>query len=302
MATENFGFPSSGVRCAATHVRAATDALAGPGGRPAIVMANGFGGTLDTGLLDFAGPLATAGFDVLAFDYRGFGASDGQPRQNVAFRRQREDYRAAVAVARGLAGVDPDRIILWGTSYSGGHAIVVAARDRRIAAVVSMNPATDGLATLAQLVRHAGVGQLSRAAWHGLRDAIGAVFGREPHHVPIVGPPRSSALMTTPGAEAAYLSIAGPSWRNEVCARTALEVGFNRPTAYAGRLDCPMLMQVGSHDLVAPPAAARRAARRAGSRARLLEYPIDHFDFYASPWRERILADQIAFLVGHFGN
>lgn len=289
-------FTSRGVRCAAWHLPALIDALAGPRGNPAIVMANGFGGTRDTGLLTFAGPFAAAGFDVLVFDYRGFGASDGAPRQDVSFRRQREDYHAAIAVARQLPGVDLERIALWGTSYSGGHALAVAAQDRRIAAIVSMNPATDGVATLWSMVRHAGLGKLLRAAGNGLRDVARAIAKRSPYHVPIVGALESAALMTTSGAEAAYTSIAGPTWRNEVCARTALEVGFNRPTIYARRLACPMLMQVGANDRVAPPGAARRAAMRAGHLAELREYPLDHFDFYAEPWQKQVVAEQIEFL------
>ena len=55
-------------------------------------------------------------------------------RQNVDHRRHREDYHAAIATARGLAGVDPDRIVLWGSSYSGGHVVAVAAEDPQVPA------------------------------------------------------------------------------------------------------------------------------------------------------------------------
>ncbi|WP_374729523.1 alpha/beta hydrolase [Caballeronia calidae] len=133
-------FNSNGVRCAAWHVSARSGALAGLAGRPCVVMANGFGGTRDTGLLGFANAFADAGLDAFVFDYRGFGASEGTPRQDISVRRQRQDYDAAVAAARHLPGVDRNRIALWGTSYSAGHCIVVAAHDRRIAAVVSMTP------------------------------------------------------------------------------------------------------------------------------------------------------------------
>ena len=68
-------FYSHGVRCAAWHLPAETDALTGESGRPCVVMAHGFSGTKDTALLGFAGPFAAAGLDVLVFDYRGFGES-----------------------------------------------------------------------------------------------------------------------------------------------------------------------------------------------------------------------------------
>jgi pimeloyl-ACP methyl ester carboxylesterase len=93
--------------------------------------------------------------------------------------------------------------------------------------------------------------------------------------VPIVGPSGSAAIISTPGAETAYRSISGPTWHNEVCARTALGVAFNRPTAYAAQIGCPLLVQVGDNDAVAPPAAARAAAAKAGSRAEVRSYPGD---------------------------
>ncbi|MFF5034854.1 hypothetical protein [Nocardia salmonicida] len=91
-------------------------------------------------------------------------------------------------------------------------------------------------------------------------------------------------------------SIAGPTWRSEVCARTALEIGLNRPTTFVGRVSCPILLEIGSNDSVAPPAAARRAAQKVESRAQVLEYPLDHFDVYDGPWQKQALSDQLRFL------
>lgn len=260
-------------------------------------MANGFGGTRDTGLLAFAEPFADAGIDTFVFDYRGYGDSEGAPRQDISVRRQRQDYHAAVAAARHLPGVDPERVAVWGTSYSGGHVVAVAAQDRRIAAAVAMNPATDGIAALRQIVGYAGLGQLMHATRHGLRDLAASLLRRAPHYVPVVGRPGSFALMTAPGAEQAYTAMAGPTWRNEVCARTALRVASNRPIAFAGRVACPVLLQIGTNDQIAPPGAARRTATKAGPWAQALEYPIDHFDFYDGSWRKQMLADQLDFLT-----
>jgi uncharacterized protein len=294
---KNLTFPSHGINCAAWHIPARTDALAGAAGRPCVVMGNGFGGTRDTGLLEFAEPFADAGIDAFVFDYRGYGDSEGEPRQHVSVRGQRQDYHAAVAAARNLPGVDLDRIALWGTSYAGGHVIAVAAQDRRVAAIIAMNPATDGLAALAQLASYAGVGPLMRVVAHGVRDVGQALTKRAPHHIPVVAQPGSLAAISTPGAEEAYTAMAGPTWRNEMCARSALAVGFNRPITQASRLACPILVQVGTNDRVAPPNAARRAAKKAGYWTHLCEYPIDHFDFYQEPWQQQVLADQLEFLT-----
>ncbi len=110
-------FPSHGVRCEAWHLPARSATFTTEAGRPCVVMAHGFGATRDSGLLPFAEQFADLGLDVLVFDYRGFGTSDtprGGQRQDVDHRRHREDYHAALAAARDLEGVDPDRIVLWG--------------------------------------------------------------------------------------------------------------------------------------------------------------------------------------------
>ncbi|MDE2420102.1 MAG: alpha/beta fold hydrolase [Gammaproteobacteria bacterium] len=290
-------FMSHGVRCAAWHIPAKSNALVNAAGRPCIIMASGFGGTRDTGLLDFAKPFAEAGIDAFVFDYRGFGASEGTLRQNVSYMHQREDYIAAIDAVRKLQDVDPNRIALWGTSYSGGHIVAVAAQDPRIAAVVSMTPAMDGLAALLQIRRYAGMSPLIRAVAHGLRDLGCKLTGHTPHLIPIVGQPGSTAMISTPGAEAGYIAVSGETWRNEVCARTALEVVYNRPITFATRIKCPMLVQVGTHDQVAPPNSARQTAKLAGAYAQLIEYPVDHFDVYAGQWQQTLLNDQIIFLT-----
>lgn len=295
-------FTSGGVACAAWHLPASSSAFADAHGRPCVVMAHGFGGTRDSGLLRYAEPLAEAGVDALVFDYRGFGDSAGEPRQLVSFGRQRKDYRAAVAAARSLPGVDPERIVLWGTSYSGGHAVAVAATDARIAAVIALTPAIDGVALVAHLVRTAGPVHLPRLSGHGMRDIARALTRRRPHRVAVAGPAGSAAIITAPGAAEGFRAIAGPSARNEVCARAALEAAFNRPTRLVGRLRCPLLVQVASRDQVAPPAAARRAAARAGARADVREYALDHFDVYDGIWQRRVLADQLDFLSRTLGS
>ncbi|MDR7086698.1 pimeloyl-ACP methyl ester carboxylesterase [Aeromicrobium panaciterrae] len=294
---QDVSFESNGVTCRAWHFAAATDEIETPSGRPCVVMAHGFGGTRDTGLAGYAEGFADAGLDVLLFDYRGFGDSDGTPRQHISFRRQRSDYRAAIAAARALDGVDPDRIVLWGTSYSGGHVIAEAVADDRIAAVISMTPAVDGAAALLAIAKHSGFRKLGVLTKHGLKDAGHLLTRRSPHRIAVVGEPGSLAVITAPGALEGYLALAGPTWRNEVCARTALEVAFNRPIRFAPGLRVPIMFQIGDHDSVAPPAAAARAATKAGKFAHTKTYPIDHFDVYDGQWQQQALTDQLEFLL-----
>ncbi|MET8423958.1 alpha/beta hydrolase [Nocardia sp. NPDC004860] len=295
MTRKDLSFTSHGITCAAWHIPATSTAFERRSGRPCVVLAHGFGGTRDTGLLPYAESFAAAGLDAFVFDYRGFGDSEGTPRQLISYRRQRQDYHAAIDAARRLPGVDPDRIALWGTSYSAGHAIAVAAQSRRIAAVVSLTPATDGLAGLALIARKDGVGRLARLAARGLADAATVITGGRPRMVPIVGQPGSTAMITVTGAKEAYTSFAGPTWRNEIGARHALEVARNRPTIYAEQVTCPVLVQIGEADRVVPVAAAHRMARKLGDHAVVKEYPVDHFDVYDGVWQRRALADQLEF-------
>ena len=124
-------FPSAGVECSAWLY------LPEGGPAPVIVMAHGLGGVRGMRLDAYAERFCAAGYACLVFDYRHFGDSDGQPRQLLDIGRQLDDWAAAIAYARSLKMVDRSRVVLWGTSFGGGHVIVAAARDRNIAAVVS---------------------------------------------------------------------------------------------------------------------------------------------------------------------
>jgi pimeloyl-ACP methyl ester carboxylesterase len=294
-------FPSHGETCAAWHLIGEGDAFAGERGRPCVVMAHGFGATRDSGLLPFAEAFAEAGLDVLLFDYRCFGDSTGEPRQFAWPPRHREDYRAAVEFARGLGGVDPERIVVWGTSWSGGHAVYAAAEDARIAAVISQNPDLDGVATLRQIGRYAGLSQLVELSWVGLKDAVRMIRRREPLMIPAVAPPGQLAGLSSEDADPGMRSIAGPTWRNEVTARAAFAEWTNRAISRMERLRCPILVQIADRDSIAPPAAARAAAWRAKGRVEVHEYPCMHFDIYLGDWRERAIGDQLHFLRRRLG-
>jgi pimeloyl-ACP methyl ester carboxylesterase len=264
-------------------------------------MAHGIGGTRDSALLPFAEEFATAGLDVLLFDYRCFGDSTGEPRQLGYPPRHRDDYRAAVEFARGLDGVDPERIVLWGTSWSGGHVVYVAADDPRIAATICQTPDLNGPRALWEISRYANWGQVARITWEGIRDALGGVRGLPPRYIPVVAPPGEVAALASPDAEPGYKAIAGPTWRNEISARAALAENLNRPYTRIEEVRGPILVQIADRDTVASPAGARAAAWLPKGRVEVREYPCEHFDIYLGEWRERSSADQLHFLRRHLG-
>ena len=81
---------------------------------PIIVMAHGLGGTRRMRLTAFAERFVAEGYACLVFDYRYFGDSEGQPRQLLDIKSQLEDWKAAVAYARSLDKIDPNRVVIWG--------------------------------------------------------------------------------------------------------------------------------------------------------------------------------------------
>jgi len=131
---------------------------------PTIVMAHGWGGVASQ-LRPDAINFARAGYLVLIFDYRGWGASDSRvvltssPPERTSDRKftaevlevrevvdpidQTTDLANAVSWVYGEPQCDRDHIGLWGSSYSGGHVVYVAARDPRVKATVSQVPALD---------------------------------------------------------------------------------------------------------------------------------------------------------------
>jgi uncharacterized protein len=293
-------FDSAGVRCAGTHLRGEGDAFADEQGRrPCVVMAHGFAATADSGLMPFAERFAEAGLDALVFDYRHFGASEGEPRQLISIRRQLEDYAAAISFARALDGVDGERIVVWGSSFSGGHVVPVAVADGRAAAVVSQVPSMDGVATMLNAARRTGPAAMAKLTVTAVRDLLGSLRGRAPVMAPAVAAPGGVAFMTTPDADPGMRAVAGPSWRNEVAARIGLTLGTYRPGLQADRLPCPILVQIADRDSVAPPQAAQDAAWRATGRAEVRTYPIGHFDIYTGAAFEQAIADQLHFLRRH---
>jgi uncharacterized protein len=254
---------------------------------PVVVMAHGLSGTRRDRLGPFAERFAAAGFAALVFDHRGFGDSGGEP-DLFHPARQLEDWRAAIAFARSLPGVDAARVATFGSSMGGGNALAAAAADPGVAAAISQVPFLD-------IVRQAHRSSPSVTA----RMIVAAILGR---HVPAVGQPDEPAFINAPSGEEGWRRVVSMGedsrWRNRVSSRWLLGRPF-RPVRHASRLHCPWLVCVGDADRVAKPGPAIAAARRA-PRGELRTYPgVDHFDVYDGPEHEALLVDQIEFLGRH---
>lgn len=255
-----------------------------------IVMAHGFGGTREMRLDAYAERFQTAGFAVLVFDYCHFGASGGTPRQVVDIEAQLHDWRASIAYARSLPGVDKSRIVLWGTSFSGGHVVALAAEDSSIAAIIAQTAFTDGPGAL----KAAGAAAALRLSGAGLKDIR---HSGNPYYVPIAARPGELGALTSPDAEAGVRSLipAGADFDNRVAARVFFHLPRYRPGKLASKVKCPALFQIAERDAITSPASAKKAAK-AAARGRIETFPIGHFDIYTGSWFEKAVESQIAFL------
>lgn len=285
---EDVWFNSGSDRISAWLYRPASNADA-----PLLVMAHGLGAVRTMRLDAYAERFCAAGYACLVFDYRNFGDSEGAPRQLLDIRMQLQDWTVAVAFARTLAGIDPDRIGLWGTSFGGGHVIATAARLPGIAAAVAQCPFTDSIASLGA-IPPATVARLTALA---VRDLITARLGGSPVMVATAGNPGEVALMTAPDAYAGYLKLMpeGTPVRNEVAARIGVKLLPYRPGRLAAKIPCPILFCVCETDSVAPSGPTRRYAATA-PRGQVKLYPEGHFDIYVGDAFERVIADQLDFL------
>jgi fermentation-respiration switch protein FrsA (DUF1100 family) len=283
-------FLSQGIRCAAWLYRPI-----GSGPYPCVVLAHGLGATRDMKLAEYATRFVEAGLAALVFDYRHFGASDGEPRQLLDIQLELADWAAAVAYVRTLDGIDPERIALWGTSFSGGHTIVTAARDQRIAAVVAQVPFTDGTTAMAQQGFFGSLQCLVVSIYDRLRQ----LMNMSPYYIKVAGVPGSLTALRTPGALEGFQKFASPEhWDDHISARVLLNIGFYRPIRLASRVSCPLLICICEDDQLTSPQAALKTAEVA-PHAEVLRYPGDHFNMYFSPIFEQVVTAQRDFLVRH---
>jgi fermentation-respiration switch protein FrsA (DUF1100 family) len=252
----------------------------GVGVRPAITMAHGFAGTREHGIERFAKAFAAAGFVVLLHDHRNFGTSGGELRGDVNPWTQVADWRRAISYLETRPEVDPARIGLWGTSYAGGHAIVLGATDRRLRCVVAQVPTISGY--------EQGLRRISPDALPALEHAFD-----EDERAQLRGePPRRQAVVSDdPSVPAAYRSqdaldfylqpIPAGLWENEITLRSTRSARMYEPGNWISRVSpTPLLMIVARDDRLTVADLALAAYERTLEPKRLVLISGGHFDPY----------------------
>jgi hypothetical protein len=252
------------------------------GPAPTIVIAHGFAAVKEMYLDAFAEVFAQAGLGVLVFDHRNFGASSGEPRQEIDPWQQVRDYRNAISYAMTIPSVDAARIGIWGSSYSGGHVLVVGAIDRRVRCVVSQVPLISGHRNARRLIRsdffsgvQAQFEEDRRRRFAGESPAMIAVVSEDP-----LGP----AALPTADSWRWYTETGrtrAPAWRNEVTLRSVEMFTEYEPGAYIGWVSpTPLLLIVARDDHLTVADEALGACNRALEPKKLVLLPGGHFDAY----------------------
>ena len=252
----------------------------GGGTHPAITMAHGFAGIKQHGLERFARAFAAAGFVVLVHDHRNFGTSGGEPRNDVDPWTQIMDWRRAISYLETRPEVDATRIGLWGTSYAGGHAIVLGATDRRLRCVVAQVPTISGYE------------QGLRRVSPDLLPALETAF-REDDRAQLRGePPRRQAIVSADTTVAAayrasdaigfYLQpLPAGRWENSVTLRSTRAARMYEPGVWISRVSpTPLLLVVARDDTMTVADLALAAYERALEPKRLALIPGGHFAPY----------------------
>lgn len=271
---------------------------AGDAPRPVVVLAHGFGGTRDVGLPRVAERFARAGLAAFVFDYRGFGDSGGSPRQLVDPWQQLEDWRAALAFVRTRPELDPERVAVFGSSLGAGHALITAADDPRVRAVVVQAPLVDSSAE--GEATFYGIGWVARLLLTGWADLARSGLGGDPILIPAIAPADGFGMIVDDRAYAAFEKLVPPdsTYRNAVVAHSAFTFDDYDPAPRAAQIRAPILLIASRSDRLVPFSAVEAFAARAPT-ARIETFEGDHFDVYAPPAADRAADAATAFLTEH---
>ncbi len=255
---------------------------AGSGPWPTIVMAHGYSAVKEMYLDKFAEVFAAAGLAAIVFDNRNFGDSDGMPRQEIDPWQQVADYRDAITFAQSLPETNPDRIGVWGSSYSGGHVLVVGAADRRVKCVVSQVPLISGHRNARRLIRADVIAPVNQMF---AEDRAKRFAGEDPAMMPVVSEdPAGPAALPTPDSWTWFTEtgkLRAPNWKNEVTLRSVeLFLGYEPGAHIAHISPTPLLLVVALGDHLTVSDEALAAYEQALQPKKLVALRGGHFDAY----------------------
>lgn len=276
---------------------------------PVVLMAPGFAGTKEGSLEVFAAAFAEAGIAVLSIDFRTFGGSGGLPRHWVDLGRHADDYRTALAWLRARPElIDTDRIALWGTSFSGGAVLTVAADPGvGVAAVIAQAPYLRPRPEQRPSRRN-----MAYYVPKVLADLTRARLGLAPVYVTAFGQPDERAVVRSRDNPSVDGSAEHPfwqalaaeprgGWKNQVVARSLETLDDYAPLETVESISAPILyVAAADDDLVFVEDVEQAFVRSRHPSGRLRVLRGGHFDLYVSQL-EANLALQLEFLQQTLG-
>lgn len=259
---------------------------------PIVVMFNGFATEWQFGTQSFIEQFVANGLATLNFDYRSFGQSDGQPRQLLDIPEQLNDCRAAIQHALSQSWVDNDRLILWGSSLGGGHAISMASefQPKALVAQVPHCCAREAFKTVSLTSVFTGMGS-------AIKDAVCSKFGAAPVYLPVVEEPSVYGVMNHPSWKQHYFKLSKDSdtWQNGIVARGLLRGGDYRPITVAETIQSKTLLVAGKQDAGVPFSSVEDTAAKIAN-CELFAYEGDHFEVYHGDLQSGIVQKQLDFV------
>ncbi len=263
-----------------------------------VILSNGFCGTKDAVLEDYALKFVDIGVAAITYDYRYFGESGGEPRQLINGIKQMEDLRVVIDYARNQENIDENKIVLWSTSAAGRYGIIIAAEDEKIAGVISQCPSLDHAKDDKLIFKREGIGYFLKIFMHAQRDKGRSRFGLSTHFIPAVGKPGSFALLNAPGAFEGYKSLMSESeyFINKICGRSMLMMQGPNVTKVAENVKCPVLILVCEKDTTVSTDSYKKVAEILGEKATVIKYPGSHFDIYRGEIFDKAVDAQLNFL------
>ncbi|AJD47494.1 hydrolase, alpha/beta fold family, putative [Isoalcanivorax pacificus W11-5] len=285
---ERTGYYYQGTWCAATLYR---PAATGDAALPAILMVHGWGGTQDTLTVPFYEEFTRAGFVVMSFDYTGWGDSAGLPRHTISARGRVREADAALAFLKSRPGVDRNRIVVWGTSFGGGHAVELAAEHPELLGAIAQVPMLDGLAAVRAV-------PLARLLRFGLYCLVDLIKPGQPVYIQVVSAPGAFSSMDRDDAGKALAlgeQSAGRGYDNRVAARSLMTMGPYRPFKRLRDIRIPTLLLGATGDSVAPFIEGK--IRRVNNPHLTVDtVEANHFEPYFEPVFSSVISKQLAFL------
>ena len=250
------------------------------GGRPSrgIVMAHGFSGVKE-GLEQYAVLFAEAGYSVLLYDHRSFGGSAGEPRYEVQPFQQILDWRDAITFMISLPEVDSAQGIgVFGSSFAGGLAMVVAATDPRVDIVVAQIPNVSGVRNGTRLL---GVDGVAEVKARSIPDRARRLAGGQPEMIPVFGSDAELCAFPPHAVDPAQREKTPGTWVNTVTLRSLENYLDFEPAAWVPLISPrPLLMIVGEGDTCTYPDIQKAVFETAGEPKRLVTHPGGHWGTY----------------------